>query len=212
MLHNMKRLTPSPEEGDRDFVSPRKLAYLSDNSLAHDLIDELRWDTEPDCPRCASRFTKQVNTNVFRQLYRCIDCGYMFNSLAGTVFHGSKMPVTKYLQFFIMHNALQANLPLRDLGYALDVSHKTASLLMKRASSISYSIQFAKVDKKGSFLRSDQDDADGSTENAPFFSYCDIKSIAAADAPFRSFLRQLLREGVGSPTTWPQSPGAAPEA
>lgn len=197
MLHNMEWVTPSSEGDDSRFVSPRKLAYLSDNGLAHDLIDRLRWDGAPVCPRCVSKFTKQVNTNVFRQLYRCIDCGYMFNSLAGTIFHGSKMPVTKYLQFFIMHNALQSNLPLRDLGYALDVSHKTASLLMKRVSSISYSIQFAKVDKKGAYLRAEGDDSADDQENGPFFSYCDIKSIAAADAPFRSFLQKLMREGIG---------------
>ena len=121
----------------------------------------------------------------------------MFNSLAGTIFHGSKMPVTKYLQFFILHNALQTHLPLRDLGYALDVSHKTASLLMKRVSNISYSFQFAKIDKRAAQLRSDQDDTADAGEGTPFFSYCDIKSITVADSLFRTFLRQLMRDGIG---------------
>jgi transposase-like protein len=198
MFHKMERMNPAPERDNSAFVSPRGLAYLSDNSLAHDLIDALRWDAAPVCPRCRSEYTKQVNTNVFRQLYRCIDCGYMFNSLAGTIFHGSKMPVTKYLQFFILHNALQTHLPLRDLGYALDVSHKTASLLMKRVSNISYAFQFAKVDKKASHLRTDQDDGDDDQEGAPFFSYCDIKSITVADALFKTFLQQLMRDGLGT--------------
>lgn len=187
-----------PEKEDLHFVSPRKIAYLSDNSLAHDLIDTLRWDTAPVCPRCRSEYTKQVNTNIFRQLYRCIDCGYMFNSLAGTIFHGSKMPLTKYLQFFVLHNALQSNLPLRDLGYALNVSHKTATLLTKRASGISYSFEFAKVDKKGLRARADEDDVEDDGDSGAFFSYCDIKSITAADEPFRRFLRQLMRDGIGS--------------
>lgn len=199
MLKEMDRMIPPPEREDFLFVSPRKIAYLSDNSLAHDLIDTLRWDTSPVCPRCRSEYTKQVNTNVFRQLYRCIDCGYMFNSLAGTIFHGSKMPVTKYLQFFILHNALHPHLPLRDLGYALDVSHKTASLLMKRVSSISYAAQFAKVDKKGLRERPDQDEVDEGKEHGAFFSYCDIKAITTADEPFKKFLQQLMRDGIGSP-------------
>jgi len=198
MFQEMDRMIPSPEREDLLFVSPRKIAYLSDNSLAHDLIDRLRWDAAPVCPRCRSEFTKQVNTNVFRQLYRCIDCGYMFNSLAGTIFHGSKMPVTKYLQFFILHNALHPHLPLRDLGYALNVSHKTASLLVKRVNGISYPFQFAKVDKKGLRARPDEDDVEDDADSVAFFSYCDIKSITAADEPFKRFLKQLMRDGIGS--------------
>lgn len=186
-----------PESEESPFVSPRLLPYLSDNSLAHDLIDELRWNgTTPVCPRCRSKYTKRVNTNVFRQLYRCIDCGYMFNSLAGTIFHGSKMPVSKYLHFFILHNALQTNLALRDLGYALDVSYKTASLLMKRVTNISYQLQFAKVDKKRSLVLADQDDDGDIHETSAFFSYCDIKSIAVNDALFKKFLQQLTQGAV----------------
>ena len=195
----MEIASPPPESDGSAFVAPRILPYLSNNSLAHDLIDELRWNgVTPVCPRCRSKYTKQVNTNVFRQLYRCIDCGYMFNSLAGTIFHGSKMPVSKYLHFFVLHNALKTNLTLRDLGYALDVSYKTASLLMKRVTNISYNSQFAKVDKKRSLARADQDE-DGDNREAAFFSYCDIKSVVINDALFRQFLQQLTQgiiEGI----------------
>lgn len=183
----------SLQQGDVSdaFVPPHVLSYLSDTNLAHDLIDALRWDEAPACPRCSSKYIKQVNTHVFRQLYRCIDCGYMFNSLAGTIFHGSKMPVNKYLHFFILHNAFDSAIPLRDLGYALDVSHKTASLLMAKVSHISYPFRFAQIDKglSRSLAGEEHDDA----ESTPFFSYCHIKSVFVSDALLRRFLQQLTK-------------------
>ena len=199
-MHLIMAIEGSPPGAESTpFVSPRALPYLWDNGLAHDLIDSLRWDAA-ECPRCRSKYTKQVNTRVFRQLYRCIDCGYMFNSLAGTIFHGSKMPVSKYFHFFILHNALEAQLPLRDLSYALDVSHKTASLLMKRVREITYPFQFAKVAKghASSPLRDDELD-DGTLDS--FFSYCEIKAILVDDSSFKKFLQLLTRgaiDGVGS--------------
>lgn len=191
-MHLNMEIKSSLEGESGSFVSPRDLPYLSNNSLAHDLIDTLRWDTAPVCPRCRSKYTKQVNTNVFRQLYRCIDCGYMFNSLAGTIFHGSKMPVNKYFFFFVLHNALQAHLPLRDLSYALDVSHKTASLLMKRTKDIAYPFQFAKVARRHEIPAPAGDEDEG--DLASFLSYCEIKSIRVNDKLFQRFL-QLLTQG-----------------
>ena len=184
---------PSGED-DTVFVSPQTLAYLADTNLAHDLIDELRWDDAPVCPRCSSKYIKQVNTHVFRQLYRCIDCGYMFNSLAGTIFHGSKMPVNKYIHFFILHNAFDSVIPLRDLGYALDVSHKTASLLMSKVSHISYPFRFAQVDKGRARGRSGEEE--DAMEGAPFFSYCHIKSVFVSDVLLRRFIQQLSKGAV----------------
>jgi transposase-like protein len=185
------------ESEDLAFASPRSLPYLSDNGVAHDLIDELRWGgREPVCPRCQSKYTKRVNTLVFRQLYRCIDCGYMFNSLAGTVFHGSKMPVCKYLQFFVLHNALGSALGLRDIGYALDVSHKTATMLMKKADKIDYGFHFARTDQTQFHTFAVRTKDDAKDESAGFFSYCEIKFITVDDTLFKRFLQRLVQGAV----------------
>lgn len=193
-------------EQDFEFVSPGGLPYLFQNGLAHDLIDSLRWDEKVFCPRCRSTYIKQVNTNVFRQLYRCIDCGYMFNCLAGTVFHGSKMPVIKYFRLFILHNALQSQLPLRDIGYALDISPKTASLLMKRIDGIAYPFQFATVSSRITAAPSFEVDSGDEGSTTSFLAYCEIKSIAVCDRLFRRFLRLLTQESISGiipvGTTW----------
>jgi hypothetical protein len=120
----------------------------------------------------------------------------MFNSLAGTIFHGSKMPVIKYFHFFILHNALQSHLPLRDLSYALDVSHKTASLMMKRVKDMSYPFEFSRVDKTYS-QSSTNSEEDGDAGNVvSFYSYCEIKSIVVNDALFKEFVRLLTQGGI----------------
>jgi len=174
-------------------VVPEEIDYLLDNRLSHDLIDELRWAKHPTCPRCHSKYTKQVNTNIFRQLYRCVDCGYMFNSLSGTIFHGAKMPVCKYFHFFILHNALGDKLPLRDLSYALDVSHRTASLLVRRASEMEYGFQFSFIDRGIPRRPASSSTESGTTENSAFFSYCDIKSIVVSEPLLRRYLEILAK-------------------
>lgn len=183
----------------KDYTSPRALIYLSDNGAAHDLVDALRWsDGQPHCPRCASEFTKRVNTNVFRQLYRCIDCGYMFNSLSGTVFQGSKLPVYKFFHFFILANALGDGLTIRDICFALDCSFKTASLWQKRGDEIRTPAQFALVDRKLSSQLSRSLHARTSRECESFFSFCEMKSIVVHEAMLMEYLKSVMRSHLSS--------------
>jgi transposase-like protein len=186
----------SPSNEESRFVSPRLVPYLSNGTLAHDLLDSLRWRGQVVCPRCKSKFTRQVNTNVFRRLYRCLDCGYMFNSLAGTIFQGSKMSLNKYFQFFVLHNAVQPKLALRDIGYAIDVSQKTASLLARRAEAITYSSQFARIDRAAYQDSSNGDQDGGDGDASAFFSYCEIKSIVVNDALFKQFLHDVTQYAI----------------
>jgi transposase-like protein len=182
----------------RDFVSPRSLTYLCDNGLAHDMVDTLRWNgLQPHCPRCASEFTKKVNTNVFRQLYRCIDCGYMFNSLSGTIFHGSKLPVYRFFQYFLMLNALGDDLTIRDICFALDCSFKTASLWQKRGDDIRTPAQFALVDRgiSGQLLAEPQPATPKECES--FFSFCEMKGIVVEEPLFIDYLTIIARAQTG---------------
>jgi transposase-like protein len=186
------------------YVSARSLPYLSNNGLAHDLVDALRWGGgQPHCPRCASKFTKRVNTNVFRQLYRCVDCSYMFNSLSGTIFHGSKMPVYKYFHFFIMHNALGEQLTLRDICFALDCSFKTASIWLKRADEIRSPTAFGKVDKHLSSRFASQETRQTPAECEAFFSFCEMKAIVVNEALLIDYVQHVARNDVNGGDAFP---------
>ena len=188
-MNNIQRFTSKKE-----FVPLRSIPYLSDNGAAHDLVDALRWNGEqPHCPRCASNFTKRVNTNVFRLLYRCIDCGYMFNSLSGTVFHGSKLPVYKSFHYFILVNALRDQLTLRDICFALDCSFKTASLWQKRQADIDTPLQFAIIDKKLSIELNSRTAPPMPSETEPFFAFCEMKSVVLHEPNFTEYLRGVAQ-------------------
>ena len=186
-------LSPRSSDAISAYVPARSLAYLSDNGLAHDTVDELRWHGKPHCPRCRSQFIKRVNTNVFRQLYRCIDCGYMYNSLSGTIFHGSKMPVYKHFHFLILHNAMREALSLRDICYALDVSHKTASLLLRRAQSFRVTSKFTIVDRSFN-VRHQISEERVNSDSETFFSFCEMKGIAVHEKAFLTYLEEVMLE------------------
>jgi transposase-like protein len=198
-MNNIRPLTRK-----KDFTSLRSIPYLSDNGAAHDLVDALRWDgKQPYCPRCESQFTKRVNTNVFRLLYRCVDCGYMFNSLSGTIFHGSKLPVYKSFHYFILVNALRDRLTLRDVCFALDCSFKTASLWQKRQDDIATPSQFATVDKKLSSQLSSMPTPAMRGDNESFFAFCEMKSIVMHEPTFIEYLRGVAQSQTHGPHTIP---------
>lgn len=175
------------------WVLPISLPYLSQNQAAHDLVTALRWDgNKRHCPRCGSDYVTPVKTNVFRELYRCVDCSYMFNSLAGTIFQGSKMPVHKYFHFFVLHNALNDQLSLRDVCFALDCSFKTATLWLKRGDEIRSPTKFAIIDRKLAGALADKATTEEPHSDA-FFSFCEMKGILVNEALLLDYIQSICR-------------------
>ena len=171
---------------DMDYTIPASIEYLRDNGLVHDLIDELRWGNHPYCPRCTSKFAKRVNTTVFRQLYRCLDCDYMFNALSGSIFQGAKMPLYKFLQYFILRGAIGDALELREVAFALNVSHKTASILIKRATDVDMPAGLAIVDRPRANAISAAE-AHAAVDDT-FFSYCRMRGILVSQLLLKQYL------------------------
>lgn len=182
-------------ERDPSWVLPVSLPYLNSNQAAHDLVNKLRWDGgKRHCPRCSSDYTAPVKTNVFRELYRCLDCAYMFNSLAGTIFQGSKMPVHKYFHFFILHDALGDQLSLRDICFALDCSLKTAGLWLKRGEDIKAPTRFTQLDRRLAATLADDSRSEPHTD--AFFSFCEMKGILVTEALLLDYIRGICRNRV----------------
>lgn len=179
-------------EAEYSYVSPRTFDYFADNAAAHDLVDAVRWRGRRYCPRCKSTYVKKVNTNIFRELHRCLDCSYMFNSLSGTIFKGAKIPLVKYLQLFVVHNALGDQISMREISYVIDVSYKTAVSLFSRLRDTGITSQFAIVDKERSdrfktFFENSKVRSNAET----FFSYCEMKHIVIDERKFINYLEQL---------------------
>ena len=174
---------------------PRQLPFLFDNDAAFAVIESLRWLQGKHCPRCKSVFTKSVNTAVFRELIRCIDCGYMFNKLSGTMFQGAKIPMYKFFQLFVLHDAIGRQISPRDVSYAVDVSHKTALALLGRLQETAEVGQFTSTDKAlASTLRAAAGALPPVHGSANFFMYCDSKDITVNAKAFDAYVEMILRD------------------
>ena len=53
-------------------------------------MEELRWPDGVDCPRCDS---KSIACMEDRHQYQCRSCRYQFSVTAGTIFHGTHLPL-----------------------------------------------------------------------------------------------------------------------
>ncbi|MBL0372508.1 transposase [Rhizobium sp. KVB221] len=183
------------DDDSGDISSPRSLTILQNNNNAFRVVDQMRWPDSKHCPRCDSIYIKTVNTAIFRELYRCVDCGYMFNSFSGTLFHGTKIPIVKYFQFFVLYGALGKKLSPRDVSYAISVSNKTAVSLIGRVEKLKTTIAFAEIDRdKAAWLKANSPEQEQNSEFENFFSYCETKSIIVSTSNFHQYLQAVIRE------------------
>jgi transposase-like protein len=102
-------------------------------------LEELRWPQGVRCPQCGgnkiSRIERRKSGKNKRQLlYQCLEqtCHWQFSATAGTIFHDSHLPLSKwFLAVALVLNAkkgLSAKQMERDLG----VSYRTAWYLCHR--------------------------------------------------------------------------------
>ena len=78
--------------------------YLSDEVRARELLERIRWPNGPICPHCVVsgghyRVKPRMGSRrpVRPGVWKCKDCRKQFSVTVGTVFHGSKIPLGKWL-------------------------------------------------------------------------------------------------------------------
>lgn len=180
------------DSGPLNFVSPRSLPYLSCNPFAYDLLGQVRWAGEARCPRCNSGLVRRVNNNVYRDLLACKGCNYSFNSLSNSIFQRSKLPVFRYLQFFVMHNAADGDISAKELCFALDVTYVTALKWQRKILSPLPRTKFAIINSEISQGLQKRTNPDDSGFSETFFSYCEFKNIVVSDSLFIKYIRELF--------------------
>jgi transposase-like protein len=88
------------------------------------LLADLRWPGGVECPRCSE--ASRLLWLTSRSKWHCYGCRYQFSVTAGTLFHGSHLPVWKWFVavhlMLISPNGVSANELRRTLGG----SYKTA--------------------------------------------------------------------------------------
>ena len=74
---------------------------FSDEDKARELLEKLRWRDGVRCPHCegvrAYTITPKEGSKTRKGLWKCADCRKQFSVTVGTIFHGSRIPLGKWL-------------------------------------------------------------------------------------------------------------------
>lgn len=88
---------------------------------------KMRWPDGFKCPRCG---LSGAYFHSKRQLYQCKSCGYQTSLTAGTVFHGTKIPLAKWFRLIWLIKQQQNCIPIRSLQRILDIRNYKTLLTM----------------------------------------------------------------------------------
>jgi transposase-like protein len=98
------------------------LDVFGSESLAADLLEQVRWRDGVECPRCRSDRTVKNGSYGAFQRYLCKNCDRTFNDKTGTIFAHSKVALRKWL--FSIYAFLRFNTSLRQLQREIGVAYK----------------------------------------------------------------------------------------
>ena len=112
---------------------------------AYLFLEELRWGDQPVCPHCGSvrkpYFLKPSNgrsrktrtgTVSERRVWKCADCRKQFSVLTGTIFHGTKIPVRKWVFVIFEMCSSKNGVAAREIERKYEVDTKTAWSMLHR--------------------------------------------------------------------------------
>ena len=107
------------------------LDVFGSESLAADLLQQVRWRDGVTCSRCRSDCMVRNGSYREFQRYLCEDCDRTFNDKTGTIFAHSKVVLRRWL--FSIYAFLRSNTSLRQLQCEIDVTYKTIHRRIERS-------------------------------------------------------------------------------
>lgn len=78
----------------------------------------LRWPQGYQCPRCSH---DQIYFHRTRHLYRCKACGYQVSLTAGTIFHKTRTPLTKWFWMIFLIGRHKSGISMLSLQRMLEI-------------------------------------------------------------------------------------------
>lgn len=94
-------------------------------------LEAARWPTGLHCPRCDG-VAHYVMRDGRRKVYQCQACRHQASLIAGTVFHGSKLPLTIWFPAIYLISQAKTGLSSLALKRQLGVSYPTAWLMQHK--------------------------------------------------------------------------------
>lgn len=117
---------------------------IQTESDAYAFLEELRWNGTPVCPHCeservyflnpengVSRKTRTGSASQ-RRVWKCGACRKQFSVLTGTIFHGTKISVRKWLFVIFEMCADKNGVAAREIERRYDLTPKSAWFMLHR--------------------------------------------------------------------------------
>ena len=95
----------------------------------HAALAKWRWPDGFVCPKCSGRRHSYVAT---RRLYQCSACSLQTSARAGTIFHKSRTPLTKWFLALHLMTSAKNDIAGLELARQLDVKWDTAWLIKQK--------------------------------------------------------------------------------
>ncbi len=92
-------------------------------------LEALRWPEGVSCTRCQS---DKISRSYKRNQFICDSCDYNFSVTAGTIFHDSKLPLTKWFMAVYIIGESKKGVSANQMKRMVGVSYKTAWYLCHR--------------------------------------------------------------------------------
>jgi len=100
-----------------------------DEAKCRHYIEQLRWPRGAECPRCESTKVYRLEN---RPLLLCGSCEHQFSATAGTIFHDTHLPLTKWFLATMLLCESKKGMSACQIQRSLGVSYKTAWYLCHR--------------------------------------------------------------------------------
>jgi transposase-like protein len=102
--------------------------FPTEEACAHYLVEQ-RWPRGFQCPRCGHERGYLIKG---RGLYECTQCAYQSSVTAGTLFHSTNLPLTKWFWAIYLMVSDKGGISALRLSKLLEVSWPTARNMLKK--------------------------------------------------------------------------------
>lgn len=110
---------------------PEFLKDYGTEAQCEQALEAVRWPTGFRCPRCAGEAHYVLRDGV-RKVFQCHACRHQASLIAGTVFQGTKLPLTTWLLAIYLLSQAKTGLSALALKRQLGVSYPTAWLIQHK--------------------------------------------------------------------------------
>lgn len=93
------------------------------------LLEELRWHGVPTCPYCGSTRAAAIKRE---QRYHCNNCFTSYSVTVGTLFHKTRVDLTKWLRAIQLVLDKDRSISVRRLAREIEVNKNTAKYMIDR--------------------------------------------------------------------------------